>query len=114
MRQIQHQVNAARLLEATNEPAMGFHALGDREHIDFRRAEAADTELRISPDLQAELARAVLERRDSSHHGTDGVFSTGLSDRDRKKVSPLPTLAEGDRIELRVRRRNGQDQTVAL
>lgn len=42
------------------------------------------------------------------------VKFAGLSDRDRKKVSPLPTLAEGDRIELRVRRRNGQDQTVAL
>ena len=42
------------------------------------------------------------------------VKFAGLSDRDRKKVSPLPKLAEGDRIELRVRRRDGQDQTVAL
>jgi hypothetical protein len=38
----------------------------------------------------------------------------GLSDRDRKKVSPLPRLAEGDRLELRVRRRDGKDLTVAL
>lgn len=42
------------------------------------------------------------------------VKFAGLSDRERKKVSPLPKLAEGDRIELRVRRRDGQDQTVAL
>lgn len=42
------------------------------------------------------------------------VKFAGLSDRDRKKASPLPKLAEGDRIELRVRRRDGQDQTVAL
>lgn len=42
------------------------------------------------------------------------VKFAGLSDRDRKKVSPLPKLAEGDRVELRVRRRDGQDQTVAL
>lgn len=38
----------------------------------------------------------------------------GLSDQDREKVPPLTKLAEGDRIELRVRRRHGQDQTVAL
>lgn len=42
------------------------------------------------------------------------VKFAGLSDRDRKKVSPLPKLAEGDRVELRVRRRDGQNQTVAL
>ncbi|PIO99498.1 excisionase [Pleomorphomonas carboxyditropha] len=42
------------------------------------------------------------------------VKFAGLSDRERKKVSPLPKLAEGDRVELRVRRRDGQDQTVAL
>ena len=42
------------------------------------------------------------------------VKFAGLSDRDRKKVSPLPRLAEGDRLELRVRRRDGKDQTVAL
>jgi hypothetical protein len=39
------------------------------------------------------------------------VKFAGLSDRDRKKVSPL---AEGDRVELRVRRSDGQDQTLAL
>lgn len=42
------------------------------------------------------------------------VKFAGLSDQDRKKVIPLPKLAEGDRIELRVHRRDGQDQTVAL
>lgn len=42
------------------------------------------------------------------------VKFAGLSDRDRKKVTPLPRLAEGDRVELRVRRLDGQDQTVAL
>jgi hypothetical protein len=42
------------------------------------------------------------------------VKFAGLSDRDRKKVSPLPTLAKGDHIELRVRRRDGQDLKVAL
>lgn len=42
------------------------------------------------------------------------VKFAGLSDRDRKKVSPLPKLAKGDHVELRVRRRDGQDQTVAL
>jgi len=42
------------------------------------------------------------------------VQFAGLSDRDRKNVSPLPKLAEGDRLELHVRRRNGQEQTLAL
>ena len=42
------------------------------------------------------------------------VKFAGLSDRDRKKVPPLPKLAEGDRVELRVRRRHGQDQTLTL
>lgn len=37
-----------------------------------------------------------------------------LSDRDRKNVAPLPKLAEGDRIELRVRRRGGDEQTLPL
>ena len=37
-----------------------------------------------------------------------------LSDRDRKMVSPLPKLAEGDRFELCVHRRDGQNQIVAL
>lgn len=42
------------------------------------------------------------------------VKFAGLSDRDRKKVSPLPKQAEGDRIELRIRRRDGEDEIVAL
>lgn len=42
------------------------------------------------------------------------VKFAGLSDRDRKKVAPLPKLAEGDRVELRVRRRDGRDQTLPL
>ena len=42
------------------------------------------------------------------------VQFAGLSDRDRKKVAPLPKLAEGDHVELHVRRRDGQEQTVSL
>jgi hypothetical protein len=42
------------------------------------------------------------------------VKFAGLSDRDRKKVPPLPRLGEGDRLELRLRRRDGKDQTVTL
>jgi hypothetical protein len=42
------------------------------------------------------------------------VQFAGLSDRDRKKVSPLPKLAKGDRIELHIRRRDGRDETLAL
>lgn len=42
------------------------------------------------------------------------VKFAGLSDRDRKKVPALPKLEAGDRFELRVRRRDGEDQTVAL
>lgn len=42
------------------------------------------------------------------------VKFAGLSDRDRKKAAPLPKLAEGDRVELHVRRRDGKDETVAL
>ncbi len=41
------------------------------------------------------------------------VQFTGLSDRDRKKVSQ-PKLAKGDRVELRIRRRGGQDETLIL
>ena len=41
------------------------------------------------------------------------VQFTGLSDRDRKKVS-LPKLAKGDRVELHIRRRDGRDETLAL
>jgi hypothetical protein len=42
------------------------------------------------------------------------VKFAGLSDRDRKKAAPLPKLAEGDRVELHVRRRDGRDETIAL
>jgi hypothetical protein len=42
------------------------------------------------------------------------VQFAGLSDRDRKKVSPLPKLAKGDRVELHIRRRDGRDETLAL
>jgi hypothetical protein len=42
------------------------------------------------------------------------VQFTGLSDRDRKKVSPLPKLAKGDRVELHIRRRDGRDEILAL
>lgn len=42
------------------------------------------------------------------------VRFAGLSDRDRKMIAPLPKLAEGDRVELRVRRPDGQDHTLAL
>jgi hypothetical protein len=42
------------------------------------------------------------------------VQFAGLSDRDRKKVSPLAKLAKGDRVELHIRRRDGQDQTLVL
>jgi hypothetical protein len=42
------------------------------------------------------------------------VRFAGLSDRDRKKVAPLPKLAAGDHVELHVRRRDGRDQTLAL
>jgi hypothetical protein len=41
------------------------------------------------------------------------VQFTGLSDRDRKKVS-LPKLAKGDRVELHIRRRDGRDEALAL
>lgn len=42
------------------------------------------------------------------------VQFAGLSDRDREKVIALPELAEGDRVELHVRRRDGQDETLSL
>jgi len=42
------------------------------------------------------------------------VQFAGLSDRDRKKVTPLQKLAAGDRVELRIRRRDGQDQILSL
>lgn len=42
------------------------------------------------------------------------VQFVGLSDRERSNVSPLPKLVEGDRVELHIRRRNGQDETLTL
>lgn len=45
---------------------------------------------------------------------THVVQFAGLSDRDRKNVSPLPKLAKGDRLELHVRRQGGQEQTLSL
>jgi excisionase family DNA binding protein len=42
------------------------------------------------------------------------VKFAGLSGRDRKKAAPLPKLARGDQVELRVRRRDGAAQTVSL
>jgi len=42
------------------------------------------------------------------------VKFAGLSDRERKKVTPLPKLAAGDRVELHVHRKDGQDHTLAL
>ncbi len=42
------------------------------------------------------------------------VQFAGLSDRDRKNVSSLPKLGEGDRVELHVRRQDGEEQTVSL
>ena len=37
-----------------------------------------------------------------------------LSDRDRKKAKRLPKMNKGDKIEVRVRRKSGRDQTVSL
>jgi len=37
-----------------------------------------------------------------------------LSDQDRKKTPSLDKLGKGDRVEVRVRRRSGKDQTVSL
>lgn len=42
------------------------------------------------------------------------VKFVGLSDRDRKNVMPLSKLAAGDRVELHVRGKDGQDHTLAL
>ncbi|WJH38381.1 DNA-binding protein (plasmid) [Aliirhizobium terrae] len=42
------------------------------------------------------------------------VHYAGLSDRDRKAVSPLPKLAAGDRLELRVRHEGGEGQTLTI
>jgi hypothetical protein len=37
-----------------------------------------------------------------------------LSGQDRKKARPFGKLGKGDRVEVRVRRRSGEDQTVSL
>jgi hypothetical protein len=37
-----------------------------------------------------------------------------LSDRDRKAAKPLGKLCKGDRVEVRVRRKSGEDQVVQL
>lgn len=42
------------------------------------------------------------------------VRFAGLSDRDRKMMALLPKLAEGDRVELHVRRPDGQDHVLTL
>ena len=42
------------------------------------------------------------------------VHFAGLSKRDRQTVSPLPKLAEGDRLELHVRHEGGQERTLAI
>lgn len=39
---------------------------------------------------------------------------SGLSDRDRKAATPLPKLAESDRVELHIRHNDGQIQAVAV
>lgn len=38
----------------------------------------------------------------------------GLSERERRTLSPLPKLAPGDRLELQVRRGDGQSRTLTL
>ena len=42
------------------------------------------------------------------------VQFAGLSDRDRKKGSPLSTMTKGDHLELRVRRPDGDEETFSL
>src|SRR6266436_2288669 len=37
-----------------------------------------------------------------------------LSDRERKAATPLGKLGEGDHVEIKVRRKSGQDQVVRL
>lgn len=39
---------------------------------------------------------------------------TELPDRERKVIAPIPKLAEGDHVELRIRREGGQLQTLSL
>ncbi|WP_313195988.1 DNA-binding protein [Shinella zoogloeoides] len=42
------------------------------------------------------------------------VHFGGLSDRDRKAVSPLPKLAAGDRLELHVHHEGGREQRLSI
>ncbi|TCM52600.1 hypothetical protein C8J36_10844 [Rhizobium sp. PP-F2F-G48] len=42
------------------------------------------------------------------------VHFAGLSDRDRKAALPLPKLAAGDTLELRVRHEGGREQTLSI
>lgn len=42
------------------------------------------------------------------------VHFAGLSDRDRKKASPLPKLVAGDRLELHVHHAGGKEQTLSI
>ena len=42
------------------------------------------------------------------------VHFAGLSDRDRKAISPLPKLTAGDRLELRVGHESGEGQTLTI
>jgi len=45
---------------------------------------------------------------------TQILHFAGLSEPDRKTASPLPRLAEGDRVEIRIRGENGAERTVSL
>ncbi|RJF94626.1 DNA-binding protein [Oleomonas cavernae] len=45
---------------------------------------------------------------------TQIVRFAGLSEQDRRTTAPLPKLGHGDRVELRVRREGGQNQTFFL
>jgi hypothetical protein len=42
------------------------------------------------------------------------IHFAGLSDRDIKAALPMPKLAAGDRLELRVRHESGREQTLSL
>lgn len=64
--------------------------------------------------LQLDRFLAILIGQGEEAMASQVVKFAGLSDRDRKKVSPLPKLGQGDRLELHVRRRGGKDQTLVL
>ncbi|WGF90307.1 helix-turn-helix domain-containing protein [Marinivivus vitaminiproducens] len=46
--------------------------------------------------------------------GRKAIRFTGLSSRDRADMAPLARLAEGDQLELRIRRHDGEKQTLLL